>query len=119
MTMCTAPKKLFVFGPLAIAAAMSLSCKGVNTPQAGTDVMVAVKDVICLIDTYSTEVQGGVNAAQAAIDAASKCGIASDIASTVLASHVAGMEREARKFSPDSGQLVDAGAPVLVKKASK
>jgi hypothetical protein len=112
MTMCNAVKTLFVFGPVALASL--LSCKGLNVAQGGTDVLVALKDVTCVIDTYSTEVQGGVTPVQAGVDAASKCNVASDVTSTLLASHVAGMQREARPQTPCA--VADGGAPIVTAK---
>jgi hypothetical protein len=116
--MCTASKALYAFGPLALATIISSACTPAQVAQAGTDVLVALKDVICVMDTYSTEVQGGVSVVQAGIDAASKCGVAQDVTSNILASHVAAEQREARPTTPEGG-LVDAGAPVLGKRVSK
>jgi hypothetical protein len=77
---------------------------------------VAVEDVLCLIQQYSTQVQAGTTPAQAIINAASQCNLAVDIATQVLGAHIAGEEREARPMT-DAGTFVDAGAPIFVKKA--
>jgi hypothetical protein len=106
--MCTASRPLFAMLPFAALFAAALAaCTPAQVAQGTTDVAVGVKDVICLINVYSTEVQGGTSVAQAVLDAASKCSIAQDIAGTILASHRAGVEREARASmapkSPDAG----------------
>lgn len=74
---------------------------------------VAVQDVLCLISTFSTEVQSGTLWEQAVLDSASKCNVAQDIATQVLGAHMAAAEREGRPYT-DSGTLVDAGAPAVV-----
>ena len=85
-----------VIATLITETTMLFGC-GASTGKVVQDVTVAVKDVICLLDTYSTEVQSGVNDVQAGIDAASKCGVATDVATQVFAAHKAALEREARK----------------------
>jgi hypothetical protein len=114
--MCTASRGVFAFGPLVFTTIFS--CTPAQVAQGGTDIMVALKDVICVMDTYSAEVQGGTSPVQAAIDAASKCSVASDVANTILLAHQAAEQREARPVAAN-GSLVDAGAPVLGKKAVK
>jgi hypothetical protein len=66
--------------------------------------MVDLKDALCVLQTYSTEVQGAVPPAQAALDAFSKCNVGADIGQQILTAHLAAAEREARPLP-----LGDAG----------
>jgi hypothetical protein len=99
--------------PLKLSLVVGLlcaSCPGVSTQTVATDVTIAVQDVLCLIQTYSAEVGGGVVPAQAVLDAASKCQVAQTAATTILASHVAAEQAE-------HGVNPDGGAPATAKKA--
>jgi len=87
-----------LLGMTAIVAACQLvQCSGTTPAVAVRDATVAVKDAVCLLTTYSTEVQAGVNEVQAGIDAIAKCGVPTDVAQNLLAAHKAGLQREARK----------------------
>lgn len=102
------------YSPIAMAAgftALTLSpllasCGG-SFQQGVTATSVDINAVVCVINTYSTEVQNGVNPVQAGIDAASKCNLATAVASTILAAHTAGLEREGAPPVDGGGEQLD------------
>jgi hypothetical protein len=111
--MCN-PFKVVLASALALSAVVSCGTLNQDVGVA----TVAINDVLCVLNVYSTEVQGGFNPVQAGIDAASKCNVAENVASQILGSHVAAEERELRPMT-DAGGLVDAKAAILVKPTSK
>ena len=80
-----------------VSAMIFGSACGASLGTVVSDTVVALKDVICLLTTYSTNVQAGQTPAQATLNAAQSCGVSSDVANTILASHKAAEERETRK----------------------
>jgi hypothetical protein len=99
-----------IFRAASVFALLSLSACPGSVIQ--TQPTVAVQDILCLISTFSTEVQAGTLWEQAILDSASKCNVAQDIATQVLGAHMAAAEREGRPYT-DAGTLVDAGAPAV------
>jgi hypothetical protein len=82
---------------LLLATACLAACAGLG--QAVTNTMVDLEAALCVLQTYSTEVQGAIPPAQAAVDAFSKCNVAADVGQQILTAHLAAAEREARPIS--------------------
>lgn len=83
-----------------LALSLAAGC-GASAPVLVQDVTVGLQAAICVLRTYSTDVQAGMPVGSALADSAVKCGVSALQASGIIAENRAAMEREAaRKAAP-------------------
>jgi hypothetical protein len=69
-----------------LAVFLVCSC-GLTAAQGVTDVGIGLNAAVCVLDTYSTDIQSGKTEADAVADAVLKCGVTAAQASGILSSH--------------------------------
>lgn len=73
---------------LALALALVLGTGATCTPaQGAADVTIGLNAAICVIETITSEEQGGIGEVQAIADAVIKCGVSAAQAAGVLSAH--------------------------------
>lgn len=70
----------------ALLMSLFLAC-GLTGTQAVTDVGIGLNAAVCVLDTYSADVQAGKSEADAVADAIVKCGVTAAQAGGILSSH--------------------------------